>query len=186
MNTTFSPNVILLRLYAQYFERIIVQMRRFKSIDLAAHELPIRYIYVMETDTTDFYAEEYFLDRVTYIDDDSFAIEVTGMTDNPDNYTLETIEGARIVRAPGTERRIVVSRRNVTEPPYIYPLGFYQMMRLLERTAELCDCERVVADMQPICDDDNEYAQLMSDLERVEQQVKEEKRSPNPVSNPKS
>lgn len=184
MKSLPSPNAPIFGLYVLYFERVIAQMRRFKSIDLCVHELPIRYIFSCGSDGTDFYAEEYFLDRVTYIDDDSFALDVTGMTDNPDNYTPETIEAARIERAPGTERRFVVSREKLTEPPYIYLLGFYLMMRLLERTAELCDCKRVVADMQPICDDDNEYAQLMSDLELVRKKMSDEKRVPNAVNPP--
>lgn len=171
MESLPSPNACVQGLYAQYFERIIEQMRRFKSIDLSEHELPIRYIFRSEMDVTDFYAEEYFLDRVIYIDDNSFAIEVTGMTDNPDNYTPETIEAARIERAPGTEKRFVVSRENVAEPPYIYLLGFYLLMRVLERTAELYDCKRVVADMQPIYDDDSEFEHLMSDLDRIGQEI---------------
>lgn len=185
MKSLPSPNACVQGLYVHYFERIIKQMRRFKSIDLVAHELPIRYIFRSEMDITDFYAEEYFLDRVTYIDDNSFAIEVTGMTDNPDNYTPETIEAARIERAPGTEKRFVVDRETVAEPPYIYLLGFYELMRLLERTAELCDGGCLAANMQPIYDDDSEYAELMSDLDRIGHEIMEEKRFPNPViSNP--
>lgn len=166
-------------LLATYIDRIIAQLRRFESIDLSAHDLPIRFTYLNGRDKKgrlNCYAIEYFVDKVSYIDDVSFAIDATGMTDDPDKYTEETIEAANIERAPGTEQRFVVNRQTLsTDRPYLFPLGIFEIMRLVERAAELLDGERTADDMLPFEKDESEIMRFMLDLDQAFEPSDEDK-----------
>lgn len=171
MKPSVSNHAPLMRLFLSYFDRIIKQMRRFERINLSIHDLPIRKV-LRNGDDGDFNSEEFFLDKVIYIDDASFTIEVTGMTDNPDNYTFETIEAARIERVLGAERHFYICRYIFfREPPYIDLLSLFQIMRLLERTAQLFDNERQAVNMQPFHKDESEMQQLLNDLERQARKI---------------
>lgn len=156
-------------LLVTYIDRIIKLLRRFGSVDLSVHDLPLRFTFLDGKDKKggwNSHAVEYFLDKTTYIDNESFAIDATGMTDDPDKYTVATIDAANIERAPGTERRFVLNRETFfTEPPFIFPLGLFQIMRLLERSAQLIDGECTADKMVPFAEDDSEIIQLMMDIE---------------------
>lgn len=180
MNRNLHKIDPLHRLLATYIDRIIAQLRRFESIDLSAHDLPIRYVHLNECDKKgrlNCYAIEYFVDKVSYIDDVSFGIDATGMTDDPDKYTVTTIEAANIERAPGTEQRFVVNRQTFsTDRPYLFPLGIFEIMRLVERAAELLDGERTAADMLPFEQDESEIMRFMHDIDQAYMPSDEDKK----------
>ena len=145
-----------------YFDKIAALTRHFGQIDLSDCDLPIRFSYMKGREGVD--CTEYFLDRVSWLEEGAVAFDVTGMSDDPDKYTLQTIEAAQIVRVPGTERRFVVTgERLLACDPLVDVLSLATLLHHLLCKVRGKDGEQSAADM-PF--DKDEYTRILNDLEQ--------------------
>ena len=154
-----------------YIERVIFQMQRFKSMDFGVYDVPIRVIICDITDT-DCPAvirdstRSFFLDRIEYIDGQSFTVYMTGMTDDPEKYTMKTIEVANIDRKPGTQQRFVVHKDNGMKPPFIQLEDMHLLMRYVEMGASFLDGKSTGAEMGANFDINVERINFLADVSR--------------------
>ena len=145
-----------------YFDKIAALTRHFGQIDLSDCDLPIRFSYMKGREGVD--CTEYFLDRVSWLEEGAVAFDVTGMSDDPDKYTLEEVEAAHIDRVPGTERRFVLTcERLLACDPLLDVLSMATLLYHLLRQAQGKDSQLPAADM-PF--DQAEYTRILNDLER--------------------
>ena len=146
-----------------YFDKIAALSRHFGRLDLTDCNLPIRISYT--NGRKGVACTEYFLDRVSWLEEEgAVAFDVTGMSDDPDKYTLQTIEAAQIVRVPGTERRFVVTgERLLACDPLVDVLSLATLLHHLLCKVRGKDGEQSAADM-PF--DKDEYTRILNDLEQ--------------------
>lgn len=127
------------------FDGVAALMQRFRHVDLSEYDLPVDFIYVNRRQTT--FAVDFFLDSITSLAADSFALDVTGV-DRP--FFAERQPTNRITaRVPGREQRFVLDRADLSKPPFLHPVSMVLLLHLLRRKARIYAGELPASELLP-------------------------------------
>lgn len=137
MKQTETIPACILRERNNYINRIIEQLRRLGSVDLTAEEMGAIFTF-SRPDGSIFgqdgplNSHEFFLDRVGYVNEESFYICVSSMVKSSKGKKLDS----EIKRKPDTEQRFVIGKSSEMVDPFLAMYDLSQIANALERHAK--------------------------------------------------
>lgn len=145
-----------------YVEAIIRYLWIYRVIDLSSEEIPVR---VILRDVADFhnrsgldigdYAEDLLVDRIGYVDTESFRLELSFSNFR---FDAASTRPTFLRRIPGMQRTVIVRRNSGTAPPYISAYFLRPIRQVVERMVQLLSGEASAVGMKPYrMDDDDDF-----------------------------
>lgn len=160
-------------LYRRYVGEIIDILRKHRTLDVTRDELMIRVVATSleelfsqpDDDLPDIEASDVLIDRLSYIDEESFLCEYTGTNFNMDEYvgeyyldgedgdladgTVDEDDDFEIERIPGTESSFAIRRDGLHHTPWTGVFNMYSMMKLARHAAEVIESGRPAEEFPP-------------------------------------
>lgn len=138
-------------LFRRYAGEVIDLLRKHRSMDVARDELMIRVISTPldelrarpDTDEGEIEAADVMVDRLSYIDDETFLCEYTGTNFNMDDYAelydAQNDDDFEIERVPGTESSFVLGADGLHRTPWTGLADMYSIMKLARHAAQVIE-----------------------------------------------
>lgn len=176
------------KLYRRYVGEIIGLLRKHPAMEVARDEITIRVVTTTldelrsrpDDDEGDIEAQDVMIDRLGYIDDESFLCEYTGTNFNLDDYVAQYASkesaGANddfeIGRVPGTESSVVIHADGLHRSPWIGVVDIYSIMKLARHTAGIIESGRPAEEFAPYWEELLEDNGWQEDFEAAEREMR--------------